>query len=55
MIQVFDGPERYGAFSFLETNALKAEIAGGSKQFVAMALSVFDVLDAITRADQELA
>jgi len=41
LIHTRDGPERYGAFSFFE---IKPQMAGSSKQFAAVPLSVFDVL-----------
>ena len=48
LIQVFDGPERYGAFSFFETIPSSPRLHAASKQFVTVALSLFDVLDAAT-------
>jgi hypothetical protein len=51
----FDGPDLYGAFDLLGDNALKPEVADGSKHLVTVALGVFDVLNAITRAKQKLA
>ena len=38
-----------GRVQLLRNNSLKTEIADGGKHFIAMALGVFDVLDAIAR------